>query len=130
MYMDEAGIAPGFGAIGKSMKDFASTAAAGGFAVNETGGQALLKAIRDMAEWVDNNVRDLRSLVREVPLGGSQGAETMKPHVAQVASDGDGFLPMLVKFRESLVSAEQGITDAMRNYQGMDQRGAGRQQPV
>jgi hypothetical protein len=52
----------------------------------------------------------------------------MKPYVAQVATDDQGFLPMLMKLRESLEDAEQGITDAMRNYQAMDERGVGRQQ--
>jgi hypothetical protein len=51
----------------------------------------------------------------------------MKRHMSQVATDDQGFLPMLMKFRESLTSAEQGINDAMRNYQSMDQRGASRQ---
>jgi hypothetical protein len=118
------GAAPDFNVIGQSMADFAAGAAAGAFAVNESGGDALLAAIRGMAAWVDNNIRKLRSLAQEPGLGTSHGAETMKPFVAQVATDDRGFLPMLEKFRQSLQSAEQGIIDAMGNYSRMDAGGA------
>ena len=40
-----------FEAIGKSMDLFAGAAASGGFAVNETGGKALLQAIQGMRDW-------------------------------------------------------------------------------
>jgi hypothetical protein len=103
-------------------------AAEGSFAINETGGKALLQAIREMKDWVDENRVDLRRLADQPPLGGSHGASAMKQFVPQVATDGQGFLTMLMKFRESLDEAENGINIAMRNYQSMDQRGAGRQQ--
>lgn len=128
MYIDDAGGTASFGAIGKSMVALARVAATGGFAINDTGGQALLNAIRNMRDWVDENRVRLDLLRFEPPLGSSHGADAMKPHVVQVATDGEGFLPMLMKFRESLASAEQGINDAMRNYQSMDQLGASRQQ--
>jgi hypothetical protein len=38
------------GAIGASMSAFVASAASGGFAVNETGGQAILTAIRNMKD--------------------------------------------------------------------------------
>jgi hypothetical protein len=47
-----------------------------------------------------------------------------------VAEDDQGFMPTLTKFRESLETAEQGIKDAMRNYQAMDESGASRQRSV
>jgi hypothetical protein len=128
--MDDAAGAADFGAIGRSMGRLARAAASGSFAVSPTGGQALLNAIRDMRDWVDDRRGALEQLTHELPLGTSQGADAMKPHVSQVATDGAGFLPMLMKFRESLTSAEQGINDAMRNYQSMDQHGASRQQPA
>lgn len=130
MYMDTGGgiTSAEFGAIGTSMKAFAMNAAAGTFAVNETGGQALLNAIREMRDWIDEQQFNLQDLAREPQLGGSHGANTMRTFVPQVASDSQGFLTMLLKFRESLSDAEQGINDAMRNYQAMDERGASRQQ--
>jgi hypothetical protein len=59
-------------------------------------------------------------------LGSSNAALAMKPYMAQVATDGQGFLTMLMKFRESLNKAEQGIKDAMKNYHATDQGGAAR----
>jgi hypothetical protein len=44
----------------------------------------------------------------------------VKPSVQQVASDQQGFLTQLTKFRESLVKAEEGIKKAMANYQDVD----------
>jgi hypothetical protein len=124
-------IDPGaFESIGESMKAFASDAASGSFGISETGGHALLRAIRNMKDWVDANRDALWRWGEEPPLGTSEGATTMKPFIVRVATDDKGFVPMLMKFRESLTDAEQGINDAIRNYQAVDQRGASRQQPV
>jgi hypothetical protein len=115
-----------FDAIGQSMDMFAGAAASGGFAINETGGKALLQAIQGMKDWVDTNQLDLQNLGQEPQLGGTNAAIAMKPYIAQVATDGQGFLTMLMKFRESLDKAEQGIKDAMKNYQATDQSGQAR----
>lgn len=115
-----------FDSIGKSMDMFAGGAASGQFAVNETGGKALLQAIRNMKDWVDENQADLQRLSVQPKLGGSNGASAMKPYMANVASDNQGFLTMLLKFRESLDKAEQGINDAMKNYQATDGGGQSR----
>lgn len=112
--------------IGKSFDGFAGGAAAGKIAVSETGGDALLQAVRNMMQFVDDNAGDLNMLAQRPQLGSSQGAEVMKPYVASVATDGQGFIPMLKKFRESLDKAEQGIIDAMKNYRAMDQDGGKR----
>jgi len=113
-----------FEAIGKSMDMFAGAAASGGFAINETGGKALLQAIQGLKDWIDLNRTDLQELAVQRKLGNSNAALTMKPYMVQVASDGQGFLTMLMKFRESLVKAEQGINDAMKNYHATDQGSA------
>lgn len=125
MFIDEGGGGGSvdFGSIGASMAAFKGAAASGSFAVNDTGGKALLTAIRSMRDWIDEGQFDLQSLAQTPPLGGSHGAQTMKTFVPQVATDGQGFLTMLMKFRDSLADAEQGINDAMRNYKAMDQRG-------
>jgi hypothetical protein len=112
--------------IGVAFDGFAGGAKAGKIAINETGGDALLAAIHNMMEWVDGNMGDLNMLAQEPRLGGSNGANTMKPYVVNVATDDQGFMPMLKKFRESLDKAEQGILDAMNNYKTMDVDGAGR----
>jgi hypothetical protein len=125
---DIGGAAAAMGAaIGASFAQFAAGAAAGAFAISETGGQALLQAIRNMKDWVDENRGDVSQLSVQPKLGQSHGANVMSPFVARVASDDQGFVPMLMKLRESLEDAEKGINDAMKNYQAMDQRGASRQ---
>jgi hypothetical protein len=121
MYVDDAGGAKVGSTIGKAMGDFASGAASGAFAVNEQGGEALLAAIRDMADWVDSEYNKLYVVGQEAKLGDSLGAKVMKPYLQQVATDEQGFLPQLVAFRESLVKAEEGIRQAMANYQHTDQ---------
>jgi hypothetical protein len=69
---------------------------------------------------------DLETGSYQPPPGTSHGANVMTKVEAAVAEDNQGFMPMLLKFRESLDAAEQGINDAMRNYTAMDERGAGR----
>ena len=98
----------------------------GTFAISESGGKALLQALREMKDWVDENRGDLFRLKDQPPLGDSQGARAMKQFVPQVASDGQGFLTQLMAFRSSIENAEQGIKTAMANYRAMDERGAGR----
>jgi hypothetical protein len=92
----------------------------GSFSVNETGGQALLQAIREMARWVDDNIGDLRMLAQQQPLGTSNGAEVIKPYLQEVATDQEGFLTMLQEFRASLTDAEAGVIGAMNNYRNID----------
>jgi hypothetical protein len=92
----------------------------GSFAVNDTGGQALLTAIREMARWVDDNIGDLRLLAQQQPLGTSNGAEVIKPYLQEVATDQEGFLTMLQEFRASLTDAEAGVIGAMNNYRNID----------
>ncbi|MPZ80547.1 MAG: hypothetical protein GEV28_09180 [Actinophytocola sp.] len=100
------------------------SAADGHFAISETGGQALLEAFREMAEWVDDNLGKLGHLAQEPQLGSSNGANTMKPFVQQVATDQQGFITMLREFRTSIGDAEKGVRDAMTNYQTIDQGSA------
>lgn len=118
--MDMGGISAAVAGIAKSAASFAKAAAEGSFAVSESGGQALLEAIREMRDWIDDQGLRLNLLQQEPPLGGSHGAQTIKPYVQQVAGDQQGFITMLQAFRESLDQAEQGINTAMGNYQTMD----------
>ena len=120
MYIDEGASAP-LDAIGKAMGDFAGSAAAGQFAVNQSGGDALLAAIKKMSDWVRTEQARLNVLAQEPQLGSSNSAQVMKPYVQQVASDGQGFLTQLTAFSDSLVKAEEGIRQAMANYQDTDE---------
>jgi len=123
MYIDEGAGAP-LDAIGKSMDAFTQSAAAGQFAVNQSGGDALLAAIAKMTDWIDTRIGQLRLLDQEPQLGSSNAATAMKPYMQQVASDEQGFLTQLTAFRESLVKADEGIRTAMANYRETDENNA------
>jgi len=116
--------------IGASMAAFAQSAASGAFAINPTGGDAILKAIADVRSGIRDIQTDVGGVGFQIPLGGSQGANVMATVDADVANDDRGFVPMLIKFVESLDAAEQGIKTAMQNYTAMDERGIGRQRSV
>jgi hypothetical protein len=115
-----AAIGAAAASLQKSTADFAVQAAEGHFAVSEEGGRALLQAIREMRGWIDGQGGRLTLLDQEPQLGGSHGAQAMKPFVQQVASDQQGFITMVNAFRDSLDKAEQGINDAIGNYRRMD----------
>ncbi|MBM7773387.1 ribosomal 50S subunit-associated protein YjgA (DUF615 family) [Actinokineospora baliensis] len=121
MHDNEGGVA---GAIGAQMGEFASAAARGGFAVNEHGGTALLKAIANLIEWIDEQQVELRLLTRVAQLGSSNNAEIMKPYLQQVATDDRGFITQLLQLRASLTQGEEAIRQAMANYQQVDQQAA------
>lgn len=106
--------------IGESMDAFASQAASGLVAVNETGGQALLRAIKEMRQWIDGVGMDMQWLEQAPKLGGSGGAQTISPYAQQVATDAKGFIPVLKQFANSLNKAEEGIRTAMANYQNVE----------
>jgi hypothetical protein len=115
----------GGGGGAKMMSGLLAAANDGSFSINETGGQALLQAIREMARWVDDNIGDLRLLAQQQPLGTSNGAEVIKPYLQDVATDQEGFLTMLQEFRASLTDAEAGVLGAMNNYRNIDHDVAG-----
>jgi hypothetical protein len=107
-------------AVVQGSKQLATEAAEGRFAISEEGGRALLEAIREMRSWIEGQGHRLTLLAQEPQLGGSHGAQTMKPFVQQVASDQEGFITMLQAFGTSLDAAEQGINDAIGNYHRID----------
>lgn len=120
MMFDASGISAAVAGVAQGAANFAKAAADGSFSVSETGGRALLEAIREMKDWIDSKSVDLNTLAQQPPLGGSHGAEAVKPYSTDVATDQQGFITMLGAFRESLDQAEQGINDAMNNYHQMD----------
>ncbi|WP_156754498.1 hypothetical protein [Actinokineospora pegani] len=123
MYIDE-GLGAPLGKIGKAMDDFAGSAAAGQFAVNQSGGDALLAAIAELVEWIDSNVTALGVIEQRPRLGSSNAALVMAPYDQAVATDHQGFLTQLQALRQSLAKAEEGIRTAMANYRDVDQSNA------
>jgi len=125
VYIDEGESAP-LEAIGKSMEAFAGAAAAGQFAVNQHGGDAMLAAIRKMLGWIDDNRSRWNILAQEPKLGFTNAAKVMKPYTQQVAVDPQGFLTQLDALAKSLSQAEVAIKQAMDNYREVDEDNAGR----
>lgn len=110
--------------IKSSMDDFARSAASGGFAVNESGGQALISAIDQLLEWIGDSGANLFTLRQRPKLGGSAGGKAVSPFTQKVATDQEGFLTVLQQLQESLATAKQGIQTAMNNYRETDASGA------
>lgn len=113
--------AGGGGGVPLSMAVLREAATSGSFAVNETGGQVLLTAIRDLAKAVDDNLADFKTVSRTLPLGSSNGANLMKPYMADVQTDDQGFFTRLKEFRDSLADAEAAVQAAMKNYGHMEE---------
>jgi hypothetical protein len=110
----------GWDTIGASMNAFAGMAASGGFEVDETGGEALIKAIGRLRQWASDQEGELRNLAQPMPLGTSHAAQVMVPYVQQVAVDSQGFLTQLAQLRQSLHKAEEAIRTAMANYKATE----------
>ncbi|PPK67566.1 hypothetical protein V5P93_005407 [Actinokineospora auranticolor] len=102
-----------------------SAATDGGFAVNETGGQALLTAIQNMLDWIDGQQYNFQLLSREPQLGSTNAAAIMKPFMVSVATDERGFVTQVMALRDSLEEAKAAIKDAMKNYHSADAAEAG-----
>ena len=107
--------------IGKNMANFAKAASAGAFEVSETGGKALIEAIEDFQNWIQDVSERTNRLTQERKLGGSVGAQTMKGFTQSVATDGEGFLTQLRALRDSLDKAKEGIQRAMDNYRATEE---------
>ena len=120
MYVDDAGGARIGATLGKELANEAATANGGGFAVEGRGAEALLRAVHDVADWLDGQLGRLDALDGDPPLGRTAGALAVGPHVRQAAVDDQGFLTQLRRLRETLAQAERGIRAAMSEYHSVD----------
>lgn len=111
----------GLGGIGDAVARF-STAAASGVGVNESGGQALIKAIDTMHDGVTDALQKASVLGQEPALGTTPAALVYKPFLATIATDPvQGFLPAMKKFQEDLVQFRSDVEKAMATYQATDE---------
>jgi hypothetical protein len=108
----------------ENMKNFKQSAASGHFAVSESGGQGLLSALRALLDYVVA-AEGIQQLDQQPQLGGSYGARVMAPFVQRVASDQQGFLTQMTRLRDVLADAEDGVRQAMANYQQNEHSVAG-----
>jgi len=99
-----------------------SAAASAGVGVNESGGQALLKAIDTMHDGVTDALAKADRLAQEPPLGTTPAAQVYKPFLATIATDPvQGFIPAMRKFQEDLVTFRADVEKSMATYEEVDQ---------
>ncbi|MGQ0837976.1 hypothetical protein [Actinokineospora sp.] len=127
MSVDDGGSAPPdpFGSVGGSlfdgMRDFASAASSGAVEVSPDGGQALLAVLDRFRAEMREQENNLYRISQPPPLGRLKGGEVMAPFMVQVATDENGFVTRFRELRESLTQAEEGIRQAMANYQATEE---------
>ncbi|MDX8145030.1 hypothetical protein SK854_23170 [Lentzea sp. BCCO 10_0061] len=111
----------GMQGIRDSAASFSASVAAG-VGVNESGGQALIKAIDKMYEGVTNALSKSDYLSQEPPLGTTPAAQVYKPFLASVATDpAQGFITAATKFKQDLEQMRSDVEKAMAAYQTADQ---------
>lgn len=125
MRIDDAGSVEPTGALGSSLWDgmagFANAAASGQVEINEEGGAALLAVLGRFKQEIIEQQDDLRQISVPPPLGRLKSGEVMAPFMVQVATDGSGFVTRLHELRDSLTKAEEGIKQAMANFQATEE---------
>ncbi|TCP57197.1 hypothetical protein EV191_1011150 [Tamaricihabitans halophyticus] len=108
--------------IVSSTQSFARDAAEGKFAVNETGGQALINALDRIEAGLDEALQDVYLITGEPPIGDTPVAKVIKPFMQETAIGTEqSFLPNIQEFREKVIpQAREAIKKAMENYQSSD----------
>jgi hypothetical protein len=105
-------VGPSFGAafegISAAVADLNS--AAGGFAISESGGLALAKALQDAIDKLRETLRHGGILGQVRPLGMTPAAIVYKPFLSSIADDPvQGFLPAVKELIAQLESARETI---------------------
>lgn len=106
--------------LGDSVARFAAVAAAGGFAVRPSGGQALLDIIDEFKQWMSEVKYMVQQISQRPPLGRLAGGVTMSPFLEEVATDSNGFATRFQELADSLGRVEEAIIQAMANYQATE----------
>jgi hypothetical protein len=84
--------------------------AAGGFAISESGGLALAKALQDAIDKLRETLRHAGGLSQQRPLGMTPAAIVYKPFLSSIADDPvQGFLPAAQQLITQLESARETI---------------------
>jgi hypothetical protein len=122
-----AAVRPSFGAafdgIAAAVADLNS--AAGGFAISESGGLALAKALQDAIDKLNTTLANSSALGQERPLGMTPAAIVYKPFLSSIAHDPiQGFIPALTKLIAQLTSAREAILKSIDTTMGTDSTAA------
>lgn len=111
------------GGFGDALDSLKAVGAQGGWAINESGGQALISAATDLYDELGEILVDAGNLALELPLGTTPAAQIYKPFLATVASDPhQGAITALTKLREEALEFKGEIEKAMAAYEATDER--------
>ncbi|WP_086667499.1 hypothetical protein [Lentzea kentuckyensis] len=112
------------GGFGDALNSLKAVGAAGGWAINETGGQALITAAQDLHDELTELLNQTDQLAEELPLGTTPAAQVFKPYQATVASDPhQGMIIVLKKLQEQALEFRTEVEKAMAAYESADQSG-------
>jgi len=110
--------------VGKAlhkMQGLTQAAAAGGFAVNDSGGAAMLAAVRDLRAELDGQLAALATLRQSPRLGTTPGALVAGEHVRRSATGDPRSLDAVIEqVGTALDEFESALRKAMANYRETD----------
>ncbi|MDU0294770.1 hypothetical protein [Saccharothrix longispora] len=107
--------------MGDAVSGF-SAATAAGFRIGDDGGKVLIDAVDDMLSEVVKAIGAADRLSQQPPLGSTPAALVYRPFLATVATDEvQGFIPVLVKFKQDLERLRSDVEKSMGVYQTTDQ---------
>lgn len=88
----------------------------GGFAVDETTGERMIKALEDILEAINSRWATLSKLEASPQLSSTSTARWVAQHTVETAADERGLLTQLRRAREELPQYIQAIHEAKRRY--------------
>ncbi len=89
----------------------------GGFAVNEEGMQAYLKACDFFIDGYNTMINDVYRLVNAAKMGGSEYAKAVAQFNVKVANgDEQSLIPNLIAMRDGIKEAREAMVIARKNY--------------
>lgn len=98
---------------GIELKELAES---GGFAVDETTGERMIRALEDMIDALNERWAALEKLGSVPPLSTTATANWVAQHTVNTASDDRGLLTQLQRAREELPQYVEAIRAAKRSY--------------
>lgn len=108
--------------FGDALDSLKAVGASGGWAINESGGQALISAAQDLFDELGEILASSRDLGQELPLGTTPAAQVYKPFMATVATDPhQGAFAVLTKLREEALEFKTEVEKAMAAYEAADE---------
>ncbi|PWK80652.1 hypothetical protein C8D88_12316 [Lentzea atacamensis] len=108
--------------FGDALNSLKAVGAAGGWAINDSGGQALISAAQDLHDELTELLHQTDQLAEELPLGTTPAAQVYKPYQATIASDPhQGLIIVLRKLQEQALEFKTEVEKAMAAYQSADE---------